>query len=110
MADLFDCRRCGACCCNPDENRREGSVDWVEVGDHEPILKDEALARRLVVVNDKGERHLRLDDAGRCLALRGKVGKRVECTVYALRADGCRKVASGSAMCLQYRAERGVMR
>lgn len=110
MSAIFDCQRCGACCCNPDENRSEGSIDWVEVGPHEALLRDQALTRKLVVLNSRGERHLRLDTAQRCIALRGKVGRRVECTVYSLRPDGCRKVIAGSRSCLQYRAERGVTR
>lgn len=106
----FDCRTCGACCANPDENRAEGVVDWVAVGDHEPLLDDVRLASRLVVQNRNGECHLRLHPDGRCLALRGRIGRRVSCTIYALRPDGCRRVEPGGARCRQYRRERGVDR
>jgi Fe-S-cluster containining protein len=109
VTDL-DCRACGACCANPDENRAEGVVDWVEVGSDEALLRDDRLARRFVVTNAAGERHLRLDPGGRCLALRGRIGRRVECTIYAIRPDGCRRVEPGSERCLQYRRERGVDR
>jgi Fe-S-cluster containining protein len=108
-ADL-DCRACGACCANPDENRAEGVVDWVEVADGEPLLDDARLAARLVVTNPAGERHLRLDPDGRCLALRGRIGRHTTCTAYALRPRGCRLVQPGDARCLQYRRERGVDR
>jgi Fe-S-cluster containining protein len=104
----FDCRACGACCVNPDENRAEGVVDWVEVGPDEPLLRDARRAARLVVTNGAGVRHLRLDPDGRCLALRGRLGRRVECTIYACRPDGCRRVEPGGAHCRQYRRERGV--
>jgi len=104
----FDCTRCGACCSNPDENRREGYVDYVEVEPRSSLLRSPELVRRLVVHNDEGVPHLRLDAAGKCLALRGSIGRRVSCTIYAHRPGGCRKVESGSARCLQYRRERGV--
>jgi Fe-S-cluster containining protein len=106
----FDCRRCGACCANPNENRAEGVVDWVFVDAHEPLLDDDRLARRFVVANAAGERHLRLDPGGRCLALRGRIGGRVSCDVYAVRPDGCRRVEPGDERCRQYRRERGVER
>jgi Fe-S-cluster containining protein len=106
----FDCRRCGACCANPDENRVEGVVDWVEVRIGEPLLDDARLVRRLVVTNAAGERHLRLDASGRCLALRGTIGRCVSCDVYAVRPDGCRRVEPGDERCRQYRRERGVDR
>ena len=32
MSDL-DCQRCGACCCNTDENRAEGYVWYVQFHD-----------------------------------------------------------------------------
>ena len=106
----YDCRSCGACCANPDENRAEGVIDWVEVREGERLLDDARVAARLVVTNAAGERHLRLDPGGRCLALRGRIGQRVSCTVYALRPAGCRRVEAGDARCLQYRRERGVDR
>jgi Fe-S-cluster containining protein len=106
----FDCRTCGACCANPDENRAEGVVDWVEVRGDEPLLQDARLVRRLIVESAAGERHLRLDPAGRCLALRGRIGRHVACAVYALRPAGCRRVQPGDARCRQYRRERGVER
>ena len=106
----FDCRSCGACCANPDENRAEGFVDWVAVRDGEPLLDDARLAQRLVVTNALGERHLRLDSAWRCLALRGRIGHRVSCTVYGLRPEGCRRIEPGDARCRQYRRERGIDR
>lgn len=106
----YDCRTCGACCANPDDTRAEGVVDWVEVRDGEPLLAETRLAARLVVTNDAGERHLRLDPGGRCLALRGRIGRRVSSTIHALRPAGCRRVEPGDARCVQYRRERGVDR
>lgn len=107
---LADCKECGACCTNPDENRVEGFTEWVEVGPNEPLLRDERMSRRLVVTNEAGEHHLRLDPDGRCLALRGRIGRRVECIVYGLRPRGCRLIEPGDQRCLQYRRERGMDR
>jgi hypothetical protein len=106
----YDCRICGACCANPEENRAEGVVDWVAVAEDEPLLDDGRLAARLVVTNAAGERHLRLDAGGRCLALRGRIGRRVSCSIYPVRPAGCRRVEPGDERCRQYRRERGVDR
>jgi Fe-S-cluster containining protein len=102
----FDCRTCGACCTNPDENRREGTSEWVEVAPDEQLLRRRAAAR-LVVYNPAGVAHLRL--AGdRCTALRGTLGRRVSCSIYAHRPRACRRVEAGSPRCRQYRAERAI--
>jgi Fe-S-cluster containining protein len=103
-----ECTRCGACCCNARDNQAEGSREWVVVTDEDVILASPRLARRLVVVNEEGERHLRLDPDGRCLALRGRLGVRVECSVYRERPAACRIVEAGSEECLQARRERGI--
>jgi Fe-S-cluster containining protein len=104
----LDCMECGACCCNPNENRAEGFVDYVEVDRRAPLWKKPELVRRLVVYNAAGIPHLKLDADGRCAALRGAVGRKVSCSIYDQRPLGCRKVEAGSARCLQYRHERGV--
>ena len=108
MSAALDCTRCGACCCNPDENRREGFIDYVEVEPRDALAREPELMRRLVVRNAEGVPHLRIDQSGRCLALRGRVGARVSCTIYEVRPTGCRRVEAGTARCLQYRRERGV--
>ena len=108
----FDCQRCGACCCNPDENRAEGFVDYVEVGAGERLNRKRALVRRFTVLNARGERHMKLLETApgeqRCAALQGALGQRVSCLVYEDRLVGCRKVEEGSRRCLQYRKERGI--
>ncbi|MCB9568958.1 MAG: YkgJ family cysteine cluster protein [Myxococcales bacterium] len=104
-----ECMRCGACCCNPASNAAEGFAGWVEVGEREPLLADERLVRRLVVRDEEGVAHRRLDPSGRCLALRGRLGVRVECTIYKIRPHPCRAVLAGSEECLRARAERGIV-
>lgn len=104
----YDCQACGACCTNPDENRRERFVDYVEVAPASPLLADPDRRKRYVVFNADGRPHLRLDPSGRCAALRGPLGARVRCAIYADRPRGCRLVEPGSVRCLQARRERGL--
>lgn len=101
--------RCGACCCNPDENRREGFFYWVEIEPRDAILRRPKLVARLVVRDEAGVAHLRLDDQGRCAALRGSLENAVHCSIYEDRPRACRRVEAGSERCLQYRAERGIV-
>jgi len=107
-ATPFDCTRCGACCANPAENRAEQFVEYVEVRARDALLGQPELVRRLVVYNANGEAHLRLDASGKCLALRGRIGGRVRCTIYEHRPAACRKVEAGSELCLAYRRERNL--
>ncbi len=104
--DSLDCQSCGACCCNPDENRAEGFVDYIEVRAGEQLNRKRELVRRFTVLNARGERHMKLVDH-RCAALEGSPGKRVSCRIYADRLAGCRQVEAGDRRCLQYRRERG---
>ncbi len=105
---LFDCTRCGACCVNPAENRAEGYRDYVVVVPREALLKHPRLVERYVVANDDGERHLKLDAGQRCSALRGSLGARVRCEIYALRPAPCRRVEAGDANCIRSRRENGL--
>jgi Fe-S-cluster containining protein len=104
----LDCRACGACCCNRDENRAEGFTDYVEVTSRDALWLVPDLLEQYGVKNDKGQWHLNLTNAQRCVALEGRLGQSVSCAIYALRPKGCRRVEAGSAECLQARAERGM--
>lgn len=104
----LDCQSCGACCCNPDENRAEGFAYYVEVTPRDGISRRPELMKRYVVHDDAGVPHMRLDPSQRCSALLGKLGQRVRCAVYADRPRGCRLVEAGDPRCLQYRRERGI--
>ncbi len=103
----YDCTSCGACCRNPDENRAEGYVWYLEVRDTK-LLQKKDLAKKLVVYDPDGVPHLRLDPSGRCVALAGKIGKRAHCTIYALRPKGCRLLMPGDPKCLVARRELGI--
>ena len=105
----FDCQACGACCCNTDENRAEKYIDYVEVTARAPLRRHPILLRRLTVLNAEGERHMRLEGREqRCIALEGRLGKRVSCTIYGLRPSACRTVQPGSRECRRDRRERGI--
>jgi len=105
----FDCRSCGACCCNTDENRTEKYVDYVEVTPRAALSRHPALLRRLTVLNGEGERHMKLRGREqRCIALEGTLGIEVSCAIYELRPAGCRRVQPGSRECRRDRHERGI--
>ena len=109
MAEDLDCMRCGACCVNPEQNRQEQFVDYVEVKPKDALRRRPELVRRFTVLNEQGEMHLRLDVHQRCAALRGSLGRSVRCEIYAFRPAACRRVEPGSPGCLQSRRERGVL-
>jgi Fe-S-cluster containining protein len=104
----YDCTRCGACCTNPAENRAEGFVHYVELEPGDRILARPDLTRKLVVHDADGVPHLRLDRDGRCLALRGRLGDRVKCSIYHERPHACRRVEAGSAACQRARRDQGL--
>jgi hypothetical protein len=106
-AAALDCQACGACCVNLPSNRAEAFVSWVEIEDGDAVLRRPDLAR-LVVRDADGVPHLRLTPDGRCHALRGALGRRVSCAIYAARPSPCRRVQAGDANCLRYRAEHGL--
>ncbi len=104
-----DCRRCGACCVNLPSNRAEGFASWVEVAEADAILARADLVKKLVVRDAAGVPHLRVaPDDGRCLALRGALGRDVSCAIYHHRPSPCRRVQPGDALCARYRAEHSI--
>ena len=104
----YECRQCGACCCNSPENRAEGFTEYIEVDERAPLLKKPALVRRLVVYSDEGTPHLRLHPDGRCVALRGSIGQQVRCTIYAERPSPCREFDIEHAACNRARQRHGL--
>jgi Fe-S-cluster containining protein len=105
----YDCQTCGACCCNSDENRAEKYIDYVEVPPGSRLGREPVLLRKLTVLNAQGERHMQLvGREQRCVALEGKLGENVSCSIYELRPPACRKVEPGSYECRRDRRERGI--
>ena len=108
MSPRLDCTTCGACCVNPDENQAEGYKFYLEVRDTKLLSKPEMM-KRLVMYDESGVPHLRLDpQTQRCVALSGRLGQRVHCTIYTLRPKGCRMLEAGEPRCLLARKERGI--
>jgi uncharacterized protein len=103
----FDCVRCGACCVNPSENVREGYDGYVEIAARDAIRKRPELLRRYAHETD-GKLHMRILENGRCIALSGRVGERVQCRIYFSRPSPCRRVQAGSELCLRYRRDQRI--
>jgi Fe-S-cluster containining protein len=104
----YDCMTCGACCCNPDLNRKYGHVNYIEIQADDRILRNESLVKKLVFRDKDDVPHVRLDRRQRCTALRGHVGVSVACSIYRDRPTGCRNVLPGDEECLRARRERGI--
>jgi Fe-S-cluster containining protein len=105
---VYDCVACGACCCNPDENREIGYIDYVEIRHDDRIMRKVDLVRRLVVLDDDLLPHMRMSHHQRCAALQGRLGEKVSCGIYHDRPSVCREFEAGSKKCKQYRKERGI--
>lgn len=96
-----DCRQCGACC-----------AYFQQI----PVLIVDATPRALTwAVWDDGDRDgerlrwLRREPvAGRCVALDGRVGERVSCSIYELRPQACREFEAGSDRCYALRRMYGI--
>lgn len=104
----YDCVSCGACCYNPNDNREIGYIDYVEIEPSDRIMKRPDLVRRLVVLDDDLIPHMRLNHHHRCVALTGKLGVKVGCSIYHDRPTICRSFTAGSKKCRELRRERGV--
>jgi len=109
----LDCQSCGACCMNAAENCAEGRSDYVAIEPGARLLSRADLMRKFVVAADPRQGraarpHLRMLSDGRCAALRGGLGQRVECAIYHLRPQPCRTVQPGDGDCLRARRENGL--
>jgi Fe-S-cluster containining protein len=84
-----DCRTCGACCL--------GQLVVLTKRDRDvPILALDATGTRLAV------------QGGRCVALRGRPGVSVTCSIYDRRPEMCRVFKAGSRECREVRAAEGM--
>jgi Fe-S-cluster containining protein len=106
-APEYDCTRCGACCFNPPENVSEGFAGYVEIASDDALRKRPELLRRYTATED-GRLHMRLLSDHRCMALSGRLGQRVRCTLYHVRPAPCRRVQAGSEPCRRYRRDQGL--
>lgn len=81
----LDCQKCGACCI--------GQLVLVIHGDNIPLH-----------MTDGGPLpSMRVDDYGRCIALRGRLGVNVTCAIYGQRPQICKALKIGSQVCKESR-------
>jgi Fe-S-cluster containining protein len=97
------CQTCGACCASFRVSFywSEGSADGGSV----PVALTEALPPHRLCMNGTNAK------APRCIALRGAVGEKVSCGIYAQRSSTCREFrADGAAdsACTRARAKHGL--
>lgn len=83
------CQDCGVCC------QYYKSVGVEETEENFAFLQ----ANDLLRTNEYGEFEMKADKANRCAALRGEVGKKVECSVYENRPNACRQYVAGAGLC-----------
>lgn len=83
---MTGCRGCGACCVN--------QLILVRPEDQVPVLMVDGVLMR--------------KQWGRCIALSGRVGKEVTCTIYEKRPEICRVMALGSWACVEMRRACGL--
>ena len=108
MSSPPDCLTCGACCLSP-----LGGEGYIRLNADEenrlarrglPVL--EVLADpqdRIVLLGTKSNRNGRV-----CVALTGRLGKQVACTIYPDRPELCRQFEAGSPECRQARRAAGL--
>lgn len=103
---------CGACC-----SGFRVSFYWAEADDAPgglvPVALTESVSPHLrcMKVNDRGSER----DSWRCVALEGKVGEGVSCSIYPLRSTTCREFDAYDAdgkpqeACNRARARHGLL-
>lgn len=94
--DEYDCRKCGACCATVWQDDRYVSLTPREVEE-----LPEQFKHMLVFDGDKASMRLRPAGGGAlaCIALSGKHGTSVTCTIYDYRPHPCRVFEPGSDEC-----------
>ncbi len=97
-----DCRTCGACCAPEIDDAVYVGVSPADLARLEPRWRTRHASRDGLLT--------RLDGAGRCVcvALRGTIGRRASCGIYARRPDECRKLEPGSRECRKARRQAGM--
>jgi Fe-S-cluster containining protein len=92
------CTRCGACCAS-----FRVSFYFAEAKANK--LPDSYVER----INERFSCMAGTNNpAPRCMALVGKIGESVTCSVYQARTDPCREVQPGDEQCLKARSKHGL--
>jgi uncharacterized protein len=97
----LDCQTCGACCA-----AYRVSFYWAEADD----APGGTVPARLTLPLGLHLRCMQGTQAQpvRCLALKGELGQRVGCSIYANRPSPCRAVQPGGDQCLRARRLHGI--
>jgi len=96
------CRRCGACCMPELRLPFYVGLTGADLRRLTPRSRSRHVGRASLLT--------KLDPVGRCvcIALRGTVGRRVWCTIYARRPGACRRLTRGGAACRKARRQAGL--
>ena len=86
-----DCQDCGACCAYEPL--------WIEVTSVEAQKIDSSMR----VLGDIEAYAMKTGSDHRCVALKGRIGKKVECSIYKDRPAACRNFSRGSDHCIYLR-------
>lgn len=103
----MNCQTCGACCANFrvdfDVSELEGGAyAW---GAGVPVAMTVQVTASLVRMGGTDSGY---DSPPRCVALSGRIGREVGCTIYESRPGPCREFEAGSEPCLRARRRHGL--
>jgi hypothetical protein len=90
------CQRCGACCA-----AYLVSFYWKQAHDLPETITERLTPWHSCMADTNSQ-------GPRCIALQGRVGQHVACTVYAQRPSPCREVQVGDEKCNAARAQYGL--
>ena len=95
--DDYDCQSCGACCWLPSHN--DGYTPLTPADIRRLPINYLSIHKKfqLPVLRDKPRYH----GGAACIALAGRIGQKVSCTVYEDRPLYCRTAVPGDKACKQ---------
>lgn len=110
-AKKLDCQTCGACCRASSFSEAIPRLPFVDMTDAEAEEIEERRPGSVTLSVPSGwtfdpQRFVMAicrDEHGRCVALRGTVGRKVSCAIYKHRPSTCREFEPGDECCLSAR-------
>lgn len=110
----YDCKACGACCTGWEvdvENRDDVPEEMVESlpGSHVGFGTNVMRRKPLDPPREAQDPRLKVSYwGGDCIALKGKIGCGVSCTIYERRPQVCRDFQPGTVQCQEARTRAGL--